>query len=127
MPIVATRHESHKEMLGSDPAFSQSHHAPHTHSYDPTDYNQHGYGQQAYAQPAYTSPPQPAYTEHNTMNPPVDQSYAERIYVHREGVAPSLPASKPRKPFFAFMSSKWAAIFMAVTLIQAVVCLCFEA
>ncbi|KAL6862941.1 hypothetical protein ACO1O0_003184 [Amphichorda felina] len=57
----------------------------------------------------------------------MDQSTFDQGYVHREGVAPSLPASKPRESFFGFMSSKWAAMFMAVTAIQAVICLCFEA
>lgn len=105
-----------KSLLGSDPVFSQEPNAQLPQSYDPTDH--HG-GEPVYPQPSYMAP---AYSENATTNPTAfDQGYAQR-----EGAAPSLPASKPRESFFAFMSSKWAAMFMGVTAIQAVVCLCFE-
>lgn len=114
------RLESRKSLLGSDPAFSQQPNAPYLHSYDPTDNDHTTYGQPSYAQPTYV---QPTYAENAAMD---QTTTSNQGYAHREG-APSLPASKPRQSIFGFMSSKWAAMFMAVTAIQAVVNLCFEA
>ena len=121
---MATRLESRKSLLSSDPAFSQQPNVPYPQSYDPTDHNDHS----TYSRPTYPQAPQPTYipptyAETNTM----DQSAFDQGYAHREEGALSLPASKPRKSFFGFMSSKWAAMFMGVTAIQAVICLCFEA
>jgi hypothetical protein len=120
---VANRYGSPKERLSSDPAFSQTSNAAYPQSYDPTDYNQPGYPQQpAYQQTAYTQQQQPTYDATRNMRQNYDQGYAAR-----EGLTPSTPATKQKRNLFAFMSSKWAALFMAVTAIQAVVCLCFEA
>jgi hypothetical protein len=116
---VDSRLGSPKERLSSDPAFSQSPHAVPPQSYDPTDYNQPGFG--SYAQPSYT--PQPIFTESSNMpTQNYNQSYSAPL-----GPPSTSAPSKPKRKFFAFMSSKWAALFMAVTAIQAVVCLCFEA
>ena len=119
------RLESRKSLLGSDPAFSQQPNAPHPESYDPTAYNDHTtYGSRnAYPQQPQPTYLAPSYAENGTM----EQNSFDQGYAHREGLAPSRPASKPHKSFFGFMSSKWAAMFMAITAIQAVVCLCFEA
>jgi len=116
------RLESRKSLLGSDPAFSQQPNAPHPESYDPTSYNEYG------RQHTYPQQPQPTYLAQSyTENGTMEQNSFDQGYAHREGLAPSRPASKPHKSFFGFMSSKWAAMFMAITAIQAVVCLCFEA
>lgn len=122
---MATRLGSPKELLSSDPAFSQSHHAAYQQSYDPTDYSQPGYTQSNYPQQppqAYPPQPQPAYSDSRNMSQSYDQGYAAR-----QGLTPSAPSTKPDRKLFAFMSNKWAAVFLAVTAIQAVVCLCFEA
>ena len=126
---MANRYGSPKERLSSDPAFSQTSNAAYPQSYDPTDYNQPGYPQQpTYQQTAYAQQQQqqqqqqPTYDATRNMRQNYDQGYAAR-----EGLAPSTPVTKPKRKLFAFMSSKWAALFMAVTAIQAVVCLCFEA
>lgn len=119
---MANRYGSPKELLSSDPAFSQTGSAPYPQSYDPTDYNQPGYSAQpAYPQSTYVQ--QPTYDARNMSH---SQDYNQG-YAAREGLAPTTPVTKPKRKLFAFMSSKWAALFMAITAIQAVVCLCFEA
>lgn len=121
-----------------DPTDYNGHHddfasRPVDYKRNPSDYNAHpayaqhqqldyGHGQPNYAQPAYR---ERTYADNSTTDP---NTY-EQGYAQREGapaVTPSLP-SKPRRNWFGFMSSKWAAMFMAITAIQAVVCLCFEA
>ncbi|EEY21103.1 hypothetical protein D7B24_008950 [Verticillium nonalfalfae] len=65
-------------------------------------------------------PPQP------TFNQDYNQGYA-----YREGLAPStMNGSSPKSTkggWFSFMSSKWPRAFFLVTLLQAIICLVFEA
>ncbi|PHH91639.1 hypothetical protein CDD83_10925 [Cordyceps sp. RAO-2017] len=75
------------------------------------------YGQ-AYPQAAYH---QPAYAENANLNHSFDQGYA-----HRQGMAPSTPARSVYHDRVGFLKTKWPAAFMAVTSLQAVVCLGFE-
>lgn len=128
----------HRKSIGSDAAFQQPN-PPYPQSYDPTDYNDYYQPHQPYqpqqpqpaAQPSYNTPAYkqpfqtPAYAENETTANAYDQGYASRA---GNAQRTSLPASKPpSRNLFGFMSSKWAAMFMATTAIQAVVCLCFEA
>jgi hypothetical protein len=122
--VASNGYGSPKELL-SDPAFSQTGNAPYPQSYDPTDYNQAGYAEPAYPQTTYTdmqqTQPLPTYhARHTSQN--FDGGYAAR-----EGLTTPVPTKTAKPRLFAFMSSKWAAFFMAITAIQAVVCLCFEA
>jgi hypothetical protein len=56
----------------------------------------------------------------------VTQDYNQG-YAHREGLAPSGAASSIHRPRFSFLKSRWPGAFMAVTGIQAAICLGFEA
>ncbi|KAF4125052.1 hypothetical protein GMORB2_3891 [Geosmithia morbida] len=104
--------------------------------YDPTDhadlpsYPQPAYSQQQQQQqqpqpPPIDAPyvPSPAYSESAV---PMDQPTYNAGGGRYSPPPPSLHPSKPRESYFGFMSSKWAAVFMGATAIQAVICLCFE-
>ncbi len=106
--------------------FSQQTNMQYPESYDPTDYNDHSsYGHPTYHQPqAPATYQQPTYAENAT----VDQNSFDHGYAQREGIAPAAAqAPRSRVSYFGFMSSTWAALFMATTAVQAVICLCFEA
>ncbi|KAF4505431.1 hypothetical protein G6O67_007383 [Ophiocordyceps sinensis] len=75
------------------------------------------YGQ-AYPQPAYSLP---TYAENANLNKSFDQGYA-----HRQGFIPSTPARSVHRDRMGFLNTKWAAAFMGVTSLQAMVCLGFE-
>lgn len=47
-------------------------------------------------------------------------------YFYREGIAP-VPAPTQRRSHFEFLSAKWPRIFFIVALLQAILCLAFEA
>lgn len=47
-------------------------------------------------------------------------------YFHREGVAP-VAAPTQKRSFFEFLSSKWPRMFFGVSVLQAILCLAFEA
>ncbi|PFH59922.1 hypothetical protein XA68_11691 [Ophiocordyceps unilateralis] len=63
----------------------------------------------------------PAYAENANLNAGFDQGYA-----YRQGFAPSTPARSVYRDRMSFLKSKWPAAFMAVTSLQAIVCLAFE-
>lgn len=109
MPTLATLDNS-KAPLRNDPGYPQ---------YSPQ-YDQTFSHQQPSDLPAY---PQPPYVDTANMDPSYNEGYARR-----EGlVAPSNGASSMHRDNIGFLKSKWPAAFMAVTGLQAVVCLCFEA
>lgn len=130
--MVATRLESRKGLLGDQGYARQD--APYQDGYAPnaayTDvYNTQEYSSgpafdASYAQPTYGpqhSYAQPTYAENAHMPRDYNQGYA-----HREGLTSShAPAARPNK--MSFLKSKWPAAFMAVTGIQAIICLGFEA
>ncbi|CAM1504477.1 Fc.00g020680.m01.CDS01 [Cosmosporella sp. VM-42] len=117
LPSVATRLESRKSLLGSDGSFGHGQYHAGGHQYNQSyidgDFSPtyHGAPVPMNNQPAFT---QPAYVE--------NQGYA-----YREGLAPSLPATSTLNGNFGFMKSKWPAAFMAISVVQAVLCICFEA
>lgn len=108
--------------MGADPGFSQfsEQHSPsYGHS---AEYSQ-DFGQ-AYPQPAYTQPAhtQPTYAENANLN----RSFDNQGYAHRQGLAPSTPARSVHRDSLGFLKTKWSAAFMAVTTLQAIICLGFE-
>lgn len=116
--------------MGSDPVFSQSHTPAVTQAYDPIDFN---HNQPAYEpQPAFDQQSSPTTSHQRDSFPPnyemnERQSTFDQGYAARQGVAPPKPANKSASSrWCGFMSNKWAAMFLAVTAIQAVICLCFE-
>jgi hypothetical protein len=130
-------------MLGGDPGFNQYDQSyaaqgvdyqegyAQQQPYPPQSYQQPAYPQQSYpqqqpyAQPSY--PPQPPFPQPPYVEtPPVTQDYNQG-YAHREGLAPSGAASSIHRPRFSFLKSRWPGAFMAVTGIQAAICLGFEA
>ncbi|KAI6783342.1 uncharacterized protein J7T54_004369 [Emericellopsis cladophorae] len=120
-------HHRKKSLLSNDLVFQPESQQPYAQQpYDPTAHDNHtSFSQAAYPRsPFQTSPYAENHKFESTM---YDQPQG---YVQRQP-APSTPepapAPKPRKNWFAFMSSKWAAMFMAITAIQAVICLCCEA
>jgi hypothetical protein len=100
--------------LRGDPGYPQ-----YSPSYDQGFNTTPNYDQSAFAESSY--PP-----------PPMQQPYQDREmeyndgFAHREGLAPTTPAGKPRRDHFAFLKSKWPAAFMATTAVQAIICLVCE-
>lgn len=113
MSSVATRLESRKSLLGTDTGYGYGGHS----------YNQ-SYGDGDFS-PTYDQPPvhQPAYPDNShTVDPAYNQGYA-----YREGLTPSAPAPSTHHGSMGFLTSRWPAAFMAISLLQAVLCICFEA
>lgn len=129
---MATRLESRKGLLGAEPGYPPTTYPPQP--YDPTDYHgQPAYGQPTYPRPSYGAPSYGNSNVHsdatNMDQPTYNAAFAsprDPVVAHSAPSPSSLHPSKPRPSVFGFMSSKWAAMFMGVTAIQAVVCLCFE-
>ncbi|KAJ6785307.1 hypothetical protein PWT90_09224 [Aphanocladium album] len=120
--MVATRLESRKSLLGADPGFAeqsmQYQENYQTNQNYPDAYTQ-DYPNGPYAQPALS---QPTYTEDaHTGGDSFDQGYAAR-----EGLTSSHAVSTHRDSF-DFLKRKWPAAFMAVTALQAIICIGFEA
>lgn len=129
--MSTSRIDSRKSLTGSDPVFSQSHTPAYTRSYDPIDYN-HNHPADYNHQPVYAEPspdlhpPPPTYPPTNMNSSKPNEGYNQG-YAHRQGLAPSSPQAKSApKRWCAFMSNKWAAMFFGVTVLQAIICLCFE-
>ncbi|KAH6900339.1 hypothetical protein B0T10DRAFT_25187 [Thelonectria olida] len=113
MPTVATRLESRKSLLGTDTGYGYGGHS----------YNQ-SYGDGDFS-PTYDQPPvhQPAYPDNShAVDPAYNQGYA-----YREGLTPSAPAPSTYNGSMGFLKSRWPAAFMGVSLLQAVLCIVFEA
>ncbi|SCO90108.1 uncharacterized protein FRV6_14236 [Fusarium oxysporum] len=66
---------------------------------------------------------QPAYPN-NTRK--TDLAYSQ-CYTYQEGLVPSAPAPITHYGSIGFMKSKWPACFMVISLLQAALCICFEA
>ncbi|KAF9869613.1 hypothetical protein CkaCkLH20_12910 [Colletotrichum karsti] len=105
---MATRLDSRRSLLGGDPNFA-------------------GYDQELAAQ-QYAQQYQQQYQQQ--YNPPQTSNQG---YAFREGIAPStMNGSRPASSTqgfmgFGFMGAKWPRIFFGITLIQAIICLGFEA
>lgn len=119
-------------MLGADPGFSQQGQQHHpSSSYDQNqNYHNQAYGNNyapdyqggasdPYAQPSLQ---QPTYAENNYMGDNYEQGYAGR-----EGLSSRGKAASSHHGTLTFMKSKWPAAFMCVTLLQAAICIAFEA
>ncbi|KAF4949496.1 hypothetical protein FGADI_8873 [Fusarium gaditjirri] len=119
MSTVATRLESRKSLLGADTGFGYG-----GHSYN------NSYGDNSYAPSPVPSPqpiPQPAaFAQPNFADAGVDPAYNQG-FAYREGLTPSLPAQSMKNGKIDFMKSRWPASFMAVSFLQAILCICFEA
>ncbi|KAF4466593.1 hypothetical protein FALBO_6553 [Fusarium albosuccineum] len=119
LPTVATRLESRKSLLGADNGFGYGGHQ----------YNQ-GYTDADFVPNAATQPvPQPAAFAQPTFavdNSGVEPAYNQG-YAYREGLTPSVPATSTYNGKMGFIKSRWPASFMAVSLLQAILCICFEA
>ncbi|KAH7155581.1 hypothetical protein B0J13DRAFT_545874 [Dactylonectria estremocensis] len=111
MSSVATRLESRKSLLGTDTGYGYGGHS----------YNQ-SYGDGDLS-PTYDQPPvpQPSYPD-NSTEPSYNQGYA-----YREGLQNSVPAPSTHRDSLGFIKSKWPAGFMTVSVLQAILCICFEA
>lgn len=113
MHTVATRLESRRSLLGPEHGYGYGGH-----------YNQ----PYSDGEPAPQPIPQPAaFTQPNFadtagVDPAVNQGYA-----YREGFSPSVPATSTLNGKTGFLTSRWPACFMTVSLLQAVLCICFEA
>ena len=141
---MANRHESRSGLLDSEQqhAFQQQYDAQ---QYDP----RQSYGNQDaynYNQPTYQNgasyKDQQAYSGTNyhdaaggqAQSSFVPSAYADNSqvnynqgYAAREGMAQTTPAAKPPRDNFEFLKSKWPALFMLTTVVQAMICLAFEA
>jgi hypothetical protein len=119
---VATRLESRKSLLGGESGFG---HYGGGHSYNQAygdgDFHPH----EAYS-PQDVSPQQPSYAQPMYDDAGVSRGY-DQGYAYREGISQSTPAPSTHHSNFGFMKSKWPAAFMAISAIQAVLCICFEA
>lgn len=125
-PTVANRLESRKSLLGADPGFSQQGQYQDAYNQDASypaggsayadttyvhNYEANPYQQQGYAQPAYA-----------------DNTYmGDEGFAHREGLSSRHAASTATHERFEFLKSMWPASFLAVTVVQALICLAFEA
>ncbi|KAF5021592.1 hypothetical protein F66182_6374 [Fusarium sp. NRRL 66182] len=118
---MATRFESRKSLLGVDTGYGYG-----GHSYN----NSYGDGSFIPSPTASPSPqpiPQPAaFAQPTFTDSGVEPAYNQG-YAYREGITPSIPASSMKNGKLEFMKSRWPACFMAVSLLQAVLCICFEA
>jgi hypothetical protein len=112
MSTVATRLESRKSLLGADAGFGYG------HSYNDS------YGDGSFV-PSPTPSPQPI-PQPAAFAQPVEPAYNQG-FAYREGLTPSVPATSMKNGKIDFMKSRWPACFMAVSLLQAVLCICFEA
>ncbi|KAH7156380.1 hypothetical protein EDB81DRAFT_646487 [Dactylonectria macrodidyma] len=112
MSSVATRLESRKSLLGTDTGYGYGGHS----------YNQ-SYGDGDLS-PTYDQPPvpQPSYPDNSATEPAYNQGYA-----YREGLSGSVPAPSTHRDSLGFIKSKWPAGFMTVSVLQAILCICFEA
>ncbi|KAK7402801.1 hypothetical protein QQX98_011457 [Neonectria punicea] len=113
MSSVATRLESRKSLLGVDTGYGYGGHS----------YNQ-SYGDGDLS-PSYDQPPvpQPSYPDAaHQVDPEYNQGYA-----YREGLTSSVPAPSTHRDTFGFLKRRWPAAFMAVSALQAILCICFEA
>lgn len=120
--MVATRLESRKSLLGADPGFaeqSMQYHENYSPNQNYPDAYTQDYPNGPYAQPSLA---QPTYAENSNM---VDYDF-QQGYAAREGLTSSHAVSTHRDNF-GFLKRKWPAAFMAVTGLQAIICLGFEA
>ena len=120
--MVATRLESRKSLLGADPGFaeqSMQYHENYSPNQNYPDAYTQDYPNGPYAQPSLA---QPTYAENANM---VDHDF-QQGYAAREGLTSSHAVSTHRDNF-GFLKRKWPAAFMAVTGLQAIICLGFEA
>lgn len=151
--MANTRLESRKSLLGADPGFShqgntqyqaspydqnQNYHGDYQNSYDQKyDHDQHNqhytqdYHQNqapAGASGAYETPgmQQPAYQEPAYQETAYMGNDFNGGYAARQGVS-SRGAPSTTRDSLGFMKSKWPAAFMGVTLVQALICVAFEA
>ncbi|RSM07745.1 hypothetical protein CEP52_005065 [Fusarium oligoseptatum] len=114
MHTVATRLESRRSLLGPEHGYGYGGH-----------YNQ----PYSDGEPAPQPIPQPAAFTQPTfggdtsgVDPAANQGYA-----YREGFSPSVPATSTLNGKTGFLTSRWPACFMTLSLLQAVLCICFEA
>jgi hypothetical protein len=117
---VSNRLGSRNGLLGSDPGLAPQ---PHDPAYAQAFGSPNEYDKSSFDQPAI---PQPTYVPNSYADNNMNQTW-EQGYAHREGLPPTAPGPKAKENWFAFMKSRWSAGFMAVTAIQAIICLCFEA
>lgn len=113
MPVVAVTMDAQNSLLGGDPAFDQNgaqyHHRSFSQSGDyGAEYGQ-AYPQASLTQAAYA---QPTYAEHTSLNQDTENVGA---------------AGGARVNKLAFLKGKWPMGFLAVTGIQALINLAFEA
>jgi hypothetical protein len=112
MSVMTTRLDSRKSLLGADNGYGYG------HSYN------NSYGDNSYS-PSPVPSPQPI------PQPPAFQAAVEPTYnqgfAYREGLTPSVPPQSMKNGKIDFMKSRWPACFMAVSLLQAILCICFEA
>ncbi|KAM5355375.1 hypothetical protein ACJ41O_002021 [Fusarium nematophilum] len=117
MGAVATRLESRKSLLGADNGYGYG------------GYNQ-AYSDGEFAPNTVPQPiPQPAAFAQPTFagdNAGVDPAHNQG-YAYREGLTPSVPATSTYNGKMGFLKRRWPACFMAVSLLQAILCICFEA
>ena len=117
---MAARLESRKSLLGGDGGFGH-YGGQYNQAYGDGNFPPH----EAYS-PQDVSPQQPTYAQPMYEESGVNRAY-DQGYAYREGLTQSTPAPSTRNSNFGFMKSKWPAAFMAISAIQAIVCIGFEA
>lgn len=113
LPTLATRLESRKSLLGTDTGYGYGGHS-YSQSYGDGDLS-----------PTYDQPPvhQPAFPDNaHEVNPAYNQGYA-----YREGLSASVAAPSTHHGNMGFLKSRWPTSFMAISGLQAILCICFEA
>ncbi|KAF4974887.1 hypothetical protein FZEAL_8269 [Fusarium zealandicum] len=115
---MATRLESRKSLLGVDTGYGYGGHQ-YNNEYDDGDFTP-ATATQPVPQPAAFA--QPTFVDNSGVDPAHNQGYA-----YREGLTSSTPATSTLNGNMGFLKRRWPASFMAVSLIQAVLCICFEA
>lgn len=121
---MATRLESRKSLLGVDAGFGYG--GSHNQ------YNQ-AYGDGEFApsykntQPTDAQQPPPAFPQPTFADASSDVEPAyNQGYAYRQGLTPSAPQSTLNGKT-GFLKSKWPASFLAISALQAILCICFEA
>ena len=128
---MADRLGSPKSLLSNDPTLmgSDSGYNPQKPQYQQAfgheDFHKQNFDQPTFDRTTFEQQPsynEPTYPQHQYPSTFTDTGGRTHDLNRRPSV------SKTRRPdHFAFIKSKWPAVFMAITFLQAVICLSFEA
>lgn len=129
---MADRLGSPQSLFSNDPTLkgSESGYNPQKPQYQQA-FGHEDFHNQNFDQPTFdrtTFEQQPSYNEPTYPQQPYQSTFTDTEgRTHDLNRKPSVSRTRASTDHFAFVKSKWPAMFMAVTFLQAVVCLAFEA